>query len=83
MVLVLMGFLASLLAYLKSEQTHLVVNSRMTEWMEKADQASDAAGYQRGVADQEGSKRRVIADAATAAALVLKVAEDKALKKEN
>ena len=89
MALILVSFIASVLSYLKAEQSHLVMNNRMTEWLEKSDQAAELQGRMLAGEEQEARRvqdltdtaaatRRIAENAATAAAEVLETAREKA-----
>ena len=45
--------LAAAMAWLKSQETHLSINSRLTEFMRTATDAADAKGQLKGVADEQ------------------------------
>jgi|ERR1700722_1700083 len=60
------GFVASIgagvLSYMKSQETHMLVNSRMDEWMAAQDKVSRAEGVVQGTSDEQS---RVSAEEST------------------
>jgi hypothetical protein len=87
---VILAVFAAVLAYLKSEQSHLIMNNRMTEWLQNADKVAESRGYAQAVSDLELKElrhtelailreRKLVEDRARDAAEVLRVAQETAL----